>query len=91
MENADGKLAVPEKIGALKLSLAAVDFVARQSFRNCRRVTFTMQGLIHWFTANANALAVLAAVGVALLLVCCLECSNCSRREKDEIFHKREL
>jgi hypothetical protein len=26
-------------------------------------------------------------VGVGLLLVCCIECTKCSRREKDDLFH----
>jgi hypothetical protein len=50
-----------------------------------------MHWLIHWFTVNGNLLAVLVTVGVALLLVCCLECSNCSCREKDDIFRHHEL
>ncbi len=50
-----------------------------------------MHRLIHWFTVNGNLLALLVTVGVALLLVCCLECSNCSCREKDDIFRHHEL
>ncbi len=38
-----------------------------------------MNSLIHWFAANENILAILVTVGVALLLVCCLECSDCSK------------
>ena len=36
-------------------------------------------------------LAVLVTVGVAVLLVCCLECSDCSKSEKDELFHRHEV
>jgi hypothetical protein len=50
-----------------------------------------MNGLVHWLGINASVLAVLVTVGVAVLLVCCLECSNCSGREKDDLFHHREL
>jgi hypothetical protein len=26
-----------------------------------------------------------------VLLICCLECSDCSCRDNDDIFHRREL
>jgi hypothetical protein len=50
-----------------------------------------MNSLMHWFAVNASVLAVLVTVGVALLLICGLECSNCSCREKDDLFHRHEL
>ena len=50
----------------------------------------TMQSLIHWFTTNENAVAVLITLGVAVFLVCCLECTNCSCLEKDDIFRRHE-
>jgi hypothetical protein len=50
-----------------------------------------MNSLVHWFGVNASVLAVLVTVGVAVLLICCLECSNCSSREKDELFRRNEL
>ncbi|HUV71094.1 MAG TPA: hypothetical protein VMW15_15655 [Terracidiphilus sp.] len=50
-----------------------------------------MYSLMHWFAVNASVLAVLVTVGVALLLVCCLKCSECSRREKDDLFNRHEL
>jgi hypothetical protein len=50
-----------------------------------------MQNLIHWFAVNGNVLAVLVTVGVAVLLVSCLECSDCSSRDKDEIFRHHAL
>jgi hypothetical protein len=46
-----------------------------------------MNNLIRWFTAYENILATLVTIGVALLLVCCLECSDCSSRDKDDFFH----
>jgi len=50
-----------------------------------------MSSLFHWFAVNASVLSVLVTVGVAVLLVCCLECSDCSCRDKDDIFHRNEL
>ena len=48
-----------------------------------------MHSVVQWVTANANVLAVLVTVGVAVLLVCCLECTNCSCGDKDDIFRRR--
>jgi len=48
-----------------------------------------MHTLIHWFVANENLLAVLVTAGVAVLLISCLGCCECSRREKDDIFRRR--
>jgi len=50
-----------------------------------------MISLIHWFTVHEAVLSILATVGVALLLVCSLVCTNCSCREKDDIFRHREI
>jgi hypothetical protein len=50
-----------------------------------------MHGLMHWFGTNGNVLAVLTTVGVAVLLVCCLQCSKCGCREKDDLFKRREV
>jgi hypothetical protein len=50
-----------------------------------------MTGLIQWLEANANVLAILVTVGVAVLLICCLECSDCSKREKDDLFKRHEV
>ena len=47
-----------------------------------------MHTLVQWFSIADNALAVLVTVGVAVLLVCCLECSDCRGREKDDIFRR---
>jgi len=49
-----------------------------------------MQHLTHWLTANESVFAVVVTVGVAVFLVCCLECTKCGCRDKDEIFHRRE-
>ncbi len=50
-----------------------------------------MHTFMHWIGINGNVLAVLITVGVAVLLVCCLECSNCGCREKDDLFKRREV
>lgn len=36
-------------------------------------------------------LAVIVTTGVAILLVCCLGCSKCSCRDKDDIFSRHEV
>ena len=43
-------------------------------------------GLAHWFTTIENAVAVLVTIGVAVFLVCCLKCTDCHGRDKDDIF-----
>ncbi len=50
-----------------------------------------MQTIAHWLAANGSVLAVLVTVGVAVLLVCCLECTKCGSREKDDLFNHHEV
>jgi hypothetical protein len=50
-----------------------------------------MHYVASWLTANESVLAVLVTVGVAVLLVCCLECTKCDRREKDDLFNHHEV
>jgi hypothetical protein len=50
-----------------------------------------MHSLTRWFIANANLLAFMVTVGVAFLLVCCLECTKCPCREKDDLFKRHEV
>lgn len=50
-----------------------------------------MQHLAHWLAVNGSVLAVLVTVGVAVLLVCCLECTKCGCREKDDLFKRHEV
>lgn len=50
-----------------------------------------MKYMMHWLSLNGGVLAVLVTAGVAILLVCCLECSNCGKDEKDDLFHRHEL
>jgi hypothetical protein len=50
-----------------------------------------MKILAHWLMVNESVLAVLITVGVAVLLVCVLECTNCSCRKKDDLFDHHEM
>jgi hypothetical protein len=50
-----------------------------------------MHNLVHLLLDNGGVLAIVVTAGVAVLLVCCLECSNCSCREKDDIFKHHEI
>jgi hypothetical protein len=50
-----------------------------------------MHHVVRWFATNGGIVAVLVTVGVAILLVACLGCSNCGPREKDNLFSRREL
>jgi hypothetical protein len=50
-----------------------------------------MHSLTHWLLANGTLLAIIIAVGVAILLACCLGCSHCPCKEKDELFKRREV
>jgi hypothetical protein len=68
----------------------AVSFAAHQILGAEYMVSLDMHGLAHWFTTNENAIAILITIGVAIFLVCCLECTNCSCRDKDDLFSRRE-
>jgi hypothetical protein len=50
-----------------------------------------MQGLVQWFTIPGNALAVLVTAGVAVFLVCCLECATSPKRDEDDIFSRHAM
>ena len=50
-----------------------------------------MDNLIAWFKTAENAVAVLVTVGVAVFLICCLECTNCPSRDKDDLFRRRQV
>jgi hypothetical protein len=47
--------------------------------------------LIRWLAMHAMLLTILVTAGVALLLGCCLACSNCSCRDKDNVFRRHAL
>jgi hypothetical protein len=51
-----------------------------------------MHGFLHWFAANGIICAVVVTVGVAVFLACSLGCcTGCPKREKDELFRRREI
>lgn len=50
-----------------------------------------MDSLIQWFTVYENAVALLVTLGVALLLVCCLESMTSPSRDKDDIFNRHTV
>jgi len=50
-----------------------------------------MHVLIHWLASYANVLAIVVTIGVALLLVCCVQCTKCPGREKDDLFKRHEV
>ena len=50
-----------------------------------------MSNMMHWFHLHGNILAVLVTIGVAILVVCSLECVKCPKCEKDDLFRKHNL
>ena len=50
-----------------------------------------MEHVMHWFAVHGSVLAVVVTVGVAVLLVSCLGCSDCPSRDKVDIFNRHEL
>jgi hypothetical protein len=50
-----------------------------------------MQSLVQWFATYENAVALLVTLGVAVFLFCCLECSHCPSRERDDIFSRHAM
>jgi hypothetical protein len=50
-----------------------------------------MERIFHWLMVNASILSVLVTVAVTILLVCCLKCSECSRRDKDDLFKNHNM
>ena len=54
-------------------------------------VFWLMRVLAHLFALNANVLALLVTLGIGVLLVCCIECTKCPCRDKDDIFNRHEV
>jgi hypothetical protein len=50
-----------------------------------------MQSVAHWFSTGATIIALVITAAVAIFLVCCVECTKCPKKEKDEIFNRHEL
>ena len=84
-----GRLGLPEA-HQLRAFLQLLVFIPKAGFdENAgRRV---MHNLMHWISSYASVLAILVTLGVAVLLVCCLECTNCPSREKDDLFRRHEM
>ena len=47
-----------------------------------------MNSLIQWFENIQNILAALVTAGVAVLLVCCIECLTAPSREEHDLFNR---
>jgi capsular polysaccharide biosynthesis protein len=43
------------------------------------------------FLVNASVLSVLVTVAVTIFIVCCLKCSDCACKDKDDLFKRREI
>ncbi|MGA3009367.1 MAG: hypothetical protein ABSD72_03825 [Terracidiphilus sp.] len=50
-----------------------------------------MQSLIHWLIAYENIIAIIVTVAIALVVVCCLKCSECPSRDEDDVFRHHSL
>jgi hypothetical protein len=48
-----------------------------------------MHFMTHTFYTIGTIFAVLITAGVGVLIFCCLTCSNCGCKEKDEIFRRK--
>lgn len=49
-----------------------------------------MQRLSLWLMIGVSILSVLVTVGLTVFFVCCLKCSDCSHKDKDELFRRHE-
>jgi hypothetical protein len=47
--------------------------------------------LFHWLMTSGSLIPLVVTAGIAVLLACCLGCSKCPCREKDDIFSRREV
>ncbi len=50
-----------------------------------------MHTIFHALFSMESVLALLITAGAAVLLFCCVGCSDCGCREKDEIFRKKSV
>jgi len=50
----------------------------------------SMFSFLHGFVAIETLVAALVTIGIALLLICCVECSHCPEREKDDLFRRKD-
>ena len=54
-------------------------------------MSWLMHSVAHWFAEYSSILAILVTTGVAVLLVCCLECTKCPCRDKDDLFRHHQV
>jgi hypothetical protein len=60
------------------------------SAENPGRVGFTeMHMMPHTLYTIGTIFAALITIGVGILIFCCLTCSNCGCKEKDELFRRK--
>jgi hypothetical protein len=52
---------------------------------------FPVNNVVRWIMTNGNVIAVIVTAGVAAFLACCLGCSKCPCRDKDDIFRHRSV
>lgn len=50
-----------------------------------------MHSVANWFSTGATIIALVITAAVAIFLVCCVECTKCPKKEKDELFNRHEL
>lgn len=52
-----------------------------------------MDRILHWLMSNASVFSVLVTVSITIFLICCLKCTECSRRDadKDDLFRRHSL
>jgi hypothetical protein len=48
-----------------------------------------MHSIAHSLFSLGTLFAVLITAGVGVLLFCCLSCSNCGCKDKDELFRRK--
>jgi hypothetical protein len=58
-----------------------------KEFRSIR--VGNMHSIAHSLFSFGTLLAVLITAGVAVLLFCCLSCSSCGCKEKDDLFRRK--
>jgi hypothetical protein len=50
-----------------------------------------MHSLIQWFVTYENVIAIIVTMAVAVIVYCCLGCSKCPCRDKDDVFRDHSL
>jgi hypothetical protein len=74
-----------------RVFLPLVGSYSLAGFNGERKPPWHMHNLFHLISSYASVLAILVTLGVAVLLVCCLECTNCPSRDKDDLFSRHGM